>query len=405
MDEYYYKGYSGSLGYNPLGTYYPVGASSGTQRSTHEAVNAAVMWGAPSVEIAAKQIEAVGRGGRQAIKQLTQINKMAASAHVNPGVELGHYNPDTRQVSIDEALSTVDFAKDIGVKKVVIHPSNFPKRVVETEHYFWDKDLKEPASKYFVNIEIRNKVADAIEKENLEGMTMAQRAQRFEEIKQRVKKEMMKERFVSFKKYIEDNVEDGLKTIAKEAKKKGVEICVENLYKGMYYGDTEKVSKLVEKLRRQGFTNVFTTFDVAHAMIGAGANRAEALKQIKQQLARMKYLHHVHLADNFGRADVHLPPGEGILGKEGFDQVMKMLKSRGFLTGVPSEDVGKMISESMEVMGKIGPYRTAAGWSEWDIYHTPEGYGVGDVSLALSGSLGYPPPTKKAETWSGLNPW
>ncbi len=449
MDDYYYQGH----GYNPLGSYYPVGLSGGMQRSPHEVTNAAAMWGVPALEISPKQAEFVGRGGRQAIKQISKVNKMQMSVHVNPGVDMGHYDPMQRKRSVRETMSALDLAKDIGVKKVVIHPSmaqneyadkiKDPVTEKEIPKYAWDSltkralqtggrwDPRQMAEREKEEIQERNKrlmrrkkeIQNDLERAKKEEvkaineMVIRERIRNIEDkletgkkALKRVEREYPKGRFMSLEEKITKETAKNLEKVAREAKKKGIDVCLENLEEDYYYGRPERLNKLVDKLRSKGLKNVFTTFDAGHAMIGAGPSKKKALAKIKKAMEKQKHIKHVHVTDNFGYSDVHLPPGEGILGKEGMDKVMKMLKSKGVLTGKPDKDVGKIISETADALESaqpgLGAFKTMSGWSEFNLYHTPEGYGVGDVSLALAGSLEYPPVSeRKSKTWSGLNPW
>lgn len=115
---------------------------------------------------------------------------------------------------------------------------------------------------------------------------------------------------------------------AKKEKKIAPIISVENLYQGMALSQAEDMSKLINKTRedfvkkavgkgisegeakKQAEQMIGVTFDVGHLNMSKKHGwQDEDLK--KEAEALSKYVKHVHLTDNFGYADVHLPIGMG----------------------------------------------------------------------------------------------
>ncbi len=124
-------------------------------------------------------------------------------------------------------------------------------------------------------------------------------------------------------------------------KDKAPVIAVENMYQGMAFSKAEDMKKLVEdskkvfvgKMVKQGFSEdvaqkqadklLGVTWDVGHLnmMRKAGFNEKDVIKETK---IVSKLVKHVHLTDNFGYSDSHLPPGMGnVPTKEILEQLEK----------------------------------------------------------------------------------
>ena len=105
-------------------------------------------------------------------------------------------------------------------------------------------------------------------------------------------------------------------------------INVENMFPGMAFYTGEEMSNLIKESRKQfvkeaidsGITKsqarkkadelIGITFDVGHLNIGKKKGfKDEDLRKEAEQIAR--HVKHVHLTDNFGYSDSHLPPGMG----------------------------------------------------------------------------------------------
>ena len=113
-----------------------------------------------------------------------------------------------------------------------------------------------------------------------------------------------------------------LKTLGELADKRGVQICLEN--------GALSIEELVTIVRKVNRENVGITYDFGHAFLyySCHAGEKEFLTSIKEALP---YLKHIHIHDNFGRAnitsqdasyisrlpfgegDLHMPPGMGTI--------------------------------------------------------------------------------------------
>jgi len=121
-------------------------------------------------------------------------------------------------------------------------------------------------------------------------------------------------------------------------------ICVENLYPGMAFSRAEQLKQLIEKSRekfveaavkagksrqeaREAAEKLIgATWDVGHInMLRKGGFRKEEIIAETKKIA--PYVKHVHLSDNFGFADTHLPPG---MGEVPTKEMLKELEKAGF---------------------------------------------------------------------------
>jgi len=113
-----------------------------------------------------------------------------------------------------------------------------------------------------------------------------------------------------------------LRTLGEFADKRGVEICLEN--------GALSIEELVTIVRKVNRENVGITYDFGHAFLyySCYGGEKEFLRSIKEALP---YLKHIHIHDNFGRAnitsqdapyinrlpfgegDLHMPPGMGTI--------------------------------------------------------------------------------------------
>ncbi len=113
-----------------------------------------------------------------------------------------------------------------------------------------------------------------------------------------------------------------LKTLGEFADKRGVQICLEN--------STLSIKELLTVVKKINRANVGVTYDFGHAFLyySCHGGEKEFLTSIKEALP---YLKHVHIHDNFGRAnitpqdapyinrlpfgegDLHMPPGMGTI--------------------------------------------------------------------------------------------
>ncbi len=129
-------------------------------------------------------------------------------------------------------------------------------------------------------------------------------------------------------------------------KDKAPTINIENLFPGMAFSHSEELAKLIQK-SRQEFVNaaiakgyskskaesqaekmIGVTLDVGHLNIARkkGFTEKDILKEV-EQIA--KYVKHVHLTDNFGYSDSHLPPGMGNVPIKGILEKLEKVGYKG----------------------------------------------------------------------------
>ncbi|MEK6820336.1 MAG: TIM barrel protein [Nanoarchaeota archaeon] len=126
--------------------------------------------------------------------------------------------------------------------------------------------------------------------------------------------------------------------------KKAPIVSIENLFPGMAFSRSEQLKELVEQARekfaqeasKKGYGKseasemakklIGVTWDVGHLNMlrKAGFKEEEIIKETKEMA---KYIKHVHLTDNFGFTDSHLPPG---MGNVPVQKIMKELEKEGF---------------------------------------------------------------------------
>lgn len=133
-----------------------------------------------------------------------------------------------------------------------------------------------------------------------------------------------------------DKASETLKNVAlhaydrsKELKIVAPQLSIENLYQGLSFSQTEDVAKVIEKTRKEfqlslmnerGLSSteaqkqaekmIGATFDVGHLNLSRKHGFTEEdMKKEAQAIA--KYVNKVHLTDNFGNVDTHLPLGMG----------------------------------------------------------------------------------------------
>ncbi len=187
-------------------------------------------------------------------------------------------------------------------------------------------------------------------------------------------------------------VEHSSKTFANVAfnafdkfKDKAPKISIENMFPGMAFSSGEEMNKLimeskkkfVEKAVSKGYSDseareqadkmIGMTLDVGHLNIAKkkGFEDKDLLKEV-EQIA--KHVKHVHLTDNFGYSDSHLPPG---MGNVPFKEILEKLEKAGTLKSARKiVEAGGFVQHfgqspypaSLEAMGspiysmQMGPY-------------------------------------------------
>jgi tetratricopeptide (TPR) repeat protein len=159
-------------------------------------------------------------------------------------------------------------------------------------------------------------------------------------------------------------------------------ISVENPPAGGAFSDAESLRKLieesrkkmVEKLKERGFSEskareiaektIGVTWDVGH--INMLRKYGYTPEQIKVELEKIKpFIKHVHLTDNFGFSDSHLPPGMAGIGEEIFKEIGELIKEKGLKAAVEAPTLAIAFGESphyatLEAFGSPLAYLTYA---------------------------------------------
>lgn len=123
---------------------------------------------------------------------------------------------------------------------------------------------------------------------------------------------------------------NSLWAISLKAEQLGLNLCLENMFPRCQYGvETIDFIKIFEQL-----PNLNLTFDTGHANIGnpEGNRILEFIETFSDRIG------HVHISDNFGKEDNHLPIGTGTIN---FDSVLKSLKGIGYKDTVTFEIFSK----------------------------------------------------------------
>jgi len=111
---------------------------------------------------------------------------------------------------------------------------------------------------------------------------------------------------------------DAIAATCERAKKLGITVCLENLPPGTtFWNDPDEFRELFDT-----FPELQFTLDAGHANIGR--TRKKGIQFIRKYAGRIK---HVHVSDNFGARDEHLPIGDGTVP---FLQTVRALLRMGY---------------------------------------------------------------------------
>ena len=112
---------------------------------------------------------------------------------------------------------------------------------------------------------------------------------------------------------------DSLATIAGRAEELGLVVCLENMFpRTRFCVEPEDFQQVFEQ-----FPALQLTLDIGHGCIGSP--RGKRVLQFIQRFAQR--VHHLHVSDNFGKQDDHLPMGSGSIP---FRFILEKLKEAGF---------------------------------------------------------------------------
>ncbi len=185
---------------------------------------------------------------KKSIQNLLDRYKMGIIGHLPTFVWTSDLYDSLRKASIEETFSAIEAASELGIEKLVLHPS------------------------YITGM----------------GKFVIDRAKQY-------------------------GIE-AIGTILKKANRLGITLCIENMFpQALFLTQPHEFQEVFET-----FPEIRLTLDIGHANIGGNRNRA--IEFIQQYGCRIG---HIHVNDNFGKEDNHLPIGAGIID---FEKVIKGLK-------------------------------------------------------------------------------
>jgi sugar phosphate isomerase/epimerase len=129
---------------------------------------------------------------------------------------------------------------------------------------------------------------------------------------------------------------ESLYSISRTADTLGMELCLENMFpRYLTFAEPEDFNTVFEQ-----FPNIGLTLDTGHANIGD--TRGDRIFRFLNMFSHR--LRHVHMSDNHGKRDDHLPIGEGTIP---FEQIVLTLKQMGYDDTITfevfSEDRGELV--------------------------------------------------------------
>ena len=131
--------------------------------------------------------------------------------------------------------------------------------------------------------------------------------------------------------YVMDTVRkyafQSLEAIAEKAEKKGICLCFENMFPNYgFFSEPEEFVEIFEK-----FPEFMLTLDIGHANIESKKSGKRILDFIEKLGTRIG---HIHVSDNSGKKDEHLPVGKGTVP---FPKIIRVLKKAGYQNTVTLE--------------------------------------------------------------------
>ncbi len=125
---------------------------------------------------------------------------------------------------------------------------------------------------------------------------------------------------------------------------------IENLFPNLAFSQADQLKKLIEKSREKFVEKmkdklgegrarklaeqmIGATWDIGH--INLLRKYGYGIEEIKAELEKIKpFIKHVHLTDNFGFTDSHLPPGMAGVGKEIFAEIKELVEKKGIKAAI-----------------------------------------------------------------------
>ena len=189
-------------------------------------------------------------------------------------------------------------------------------------------------------------------------------------------------------------------------------IAIENLYQGMAFSRGEQMEELVKKARdnfkeemvkskkmtareaqKYAEKHIGITLDVGHLNMfkKTGLDDGNLIEEVKKM---GPYIKHLHLTDNFGYADTHLPPG---MGNVPFKEIFEQLEKEGRLDEINKiVEAGAFVQEFKKsphpaMLASLGsPIYGARAQTYWkDLQNTYGNYfgGYGTINPSVHHSI------------------
>lgn len=111
---------------------------------------------------------------------------------------------------------------------------------------------------------------------------------------------------------------ESIEAVLKKANRLGLTLCIENMFpQAQFLSKPHEFEEVFE-----AFPEIRLTLDLGHANLGGDRNRAlEFIQRFGYRIG------HIHVNDNFGREDSHLPVGAGTID---FEKIIRTLKETPF---------------------------------------------------------------------------
>lgn len=183
--------------------------------------------------------------------------------------------------------------------------------------------------------------------------------------------------------------------MSKKTGKAPSKIAIENLSPGMAFANAKGLNSLIDSSRKEFVQRavenrvmsrgeaerkakeiIGATFDLGHLNIGKkyGFTDEDMVREARELAKNVK---HVHLADNFGYADSHLPPGMGNVPNK---EILEELERQGF-SGTKIVEAGGFVNQFREspfmysLSGLGAPMFSYGGDAHWNTsYGLQQGY-------------------------------
>lgn len=137
-------------------------------------------------------------------------------------------------------------------------------------------------------------------------------------------------------------LEYGLEKITALTEKSGINIALENIPSEL--GRTERLSNFINSL---GNTNINNCIDTGHALITEKEKYADSIEKM------LPHCINIHLHDNDGTVDAHLPPKEGKINWERFKHALIKFEYKGQLTYEIKKKRNQSYAEVLKKLSKL----------------------------------------------------